>query len=57
MRQNLNCWESKVGVWGCVNAVCFPFNILSIGLIGYNTHYDAAAGNVHQQSLQFVSSA
>lgn len=56
--QNLNCWESKVGVGGCVCAVCFPCNILSIGLIGYNTHYAAAAaGNVYQQSLQFVSSA
>lgn len=56
MRQDLNC---KEGVWGCVHAVCFPFNILSIGLIGYNTHYAAAAaaGNVYQQSLQFVSSA
>lgn len=52
MRQDLNCEE---GVWGCVHAVCFPFNILSIGLIGYNTHYAAAAasGNVYQQSLQF----
>lgn len=48
-------------MWGCVRAVCSPFNILSTGLIGYNTHYAAAAaaaaGNVYQQSLQFVSSA
>lgn len=44
---------------GCVGeCVCFPFNILSIGLIGYNAHYAAAAaGSVHQHSLQFVSSA
>lgn len=47
----MNYWEAE---GGC--AVCFLFNIMSFGLVGCNTHYAAAAGNVYQQPLQFVTS-